>query len=82
MHYEPNFLVETSDGRLHGYMRPDILQIDLATNHNDPPRRIFRLDRNSLTITYHPVEISELLPAIKNESVASTSAIATSHVKP
>lgn len=59
---EPNFLVETSDGRLHGYMRPDILRIDLATNRNDPPRRVFRLDRNSLTITYDPVEISELLP--------------------
>jgi hypothetical protein len=74
MQYEPNFLVETSDGKLHGYMRPDILRIDLTAHRHDPPRRIFRLDPTSLTITYDPVELSELLPPIETD-VTKTDAL-------
>jgi len=78
MQQEPNFLVEASDGRLYGYMRPDILRIDLAINREHPPRRIFRLDRSSLTITYDPVEINELLPAIPTDATPTDAIPVTS----
>jgi hypothetical protein len=80
MQQEPNFLVEDSDGRLHGYMRPDILRVDLATNRHDPPRRIFRLDQTSLTITYNPVDINELLLAIPAD--ATTTDVIATHREP
>lgn len=61
---EPNFLVEADDGRLYAYTRPDLLRIDLAANRDNPPRRIYRLDRSSMSIAYEPVDVSEYAPPI------------------
>ena len=64
--HEPNFLVEADDGKLYGYTRPDLLRIDLATNRDNPPRRIFRLDRTSMSTAYEPVDISEIVPPVES----------------
>jgi hypothetical protein len=58
---QPSFLVEAADGNLYGYERTDLLKIDLASNTDEPPRRVFRLDRGSLAVAYQPIEITDLL---------------------
>ena len=61
------YLVQSSDGSLHGYDREDILVCDLATNKEDPPVQIFRLSDTALTIRYDPIAAGEI-----KESLAVT----------
>lgn len=55
------YLVQASDDSLHGYDREDILRCDLATNKEDPPKRIYRLSETALTIRYDPIDVSEII---------------------
>ena len=55
------YLVLSNDNSLHGYDREDILRCDLATNNDQPPKKIFRLSETSLTIRYEPIDVSEIL---------------------
>jgi hypothetical protein len=57
----PTFFVLGDDGHLHGYDRTDHLRGDLATN--GPPLRIFKLQTNTLTISYRPIEVTEIIPS-------------------
>jgi hypothetical protein len=53
----PNYLVETSDGNLFGYVRDDLLRIDLALHRRDDDRakRVLKLN-GTLPITYLPTD--------------------------
>jgi hypothetical protein len=53
----PNYLVETSDGNLFGYVRDDLLRIDLALHRrdDDPAKRVLKL-AGTLPITYLPTD--------------------------
>jgi hypothetical protein len=53
----PNFLVETSDGNLFGYVRDDLLRIDLAIHRRDDDRakRVLKL-AGTVPITYLPTD--------------------------
>lgn len=68
MQGSPRFLVQTENGDLHGYYREDLLRIDLAINRVYPPKQIFRLRDQSLTVSYHPIGTQDLTTA----SIAST----------
>jgi hypothetical protein len=59
----PRFLVQTEDGVLHAYYREDILRIDLAINREHPPKQVFRLRDQSLTVSYHPIGTQDLTTA-------------------
>ena len=59
----PRFLVQTEDGVLHAYYREDILRIDLAMNRECPPKQVFRLRDQSLTLSYHPIRTQDLTTA-------------------
>ena len=59
----PRFLVQTEDGVLHAYYREDILRIDLAINREHPPKQVFRLRDQSLTLSYHPIDTKDLTTA-------------------
>ena len=59
----PRFLVQAEDGVLHAYYREDILRIDLAINREHPPKQVFRLRDQSLTVSYHPTATQELTTA-------------------
>ena len=59
----PRFLVQTEDGVLHPYYREDILRIDLIMNRECPPKQVFRLRDQSLTLSYHPIGTQDLTTA-------------------
>jgi hypothetical protein len=59
----PRFLVQTEDGALHAYFREDLLRVDLAKNRDHPPKQIFRLRDQSLTLSYHPIGTQDLATA-------------------
>jgi len=63
MHGPPRFLVQTEDGALHAYYREDILRIDLAINREHPPKQVFRLRDQSLTVSYYPIGTQDLTTA-------------------
>lgn len=55
----PNYLVQSKDGVLHGYVRLDVLLCDLATNRNEKVS-LFELVRSGFTIRYVPITEDEL----------------------
>jgi hypothetical protein len=59
----PRFLVQAEDGALHAYYREDILRIDLAIYGEHPPKQIFQLSDQGLTVSYHPIATQELTTA-------------------
>jgi len=56
----PRYLVQTGDNSLHGYEREDLLRCELASNKENPPKRILRLSDTALTIRYDPIDANEL----------------------
>jgi hypothetical protein len=57
----PRYLVQDNDGTLHAYDREDILKCDLAANRATPPKQLFKLSETSLTISYYPIDITDLI---------------------
>ncbi len=57
----PPYLVQDNDNSLHAYNREDILKCDLAANRATPPKQVFKLSTTSLTISYYPIDINELI---------------------
>jgi hypothetical protein len=56
----PTFLVLDKDGKLHAYYREELLRIDLAINRDEPPQQLFKMATNSLTLSYYPINATEI----------------------
>jgi hypothetical protein len=71
----PRYLVQDNDGTLHAYDREDILKCDLAANRATPPKQVFKLSATSLTISYYPIDISELVEIPSPPLVLASAAV-------
>jgi hypothetical protein len=60
----PLFLVRDQQGNLHAYYRKDLLLIDLHLHVDDPPKQVFVLAQNTLTISYYPLNLADLLEPV------------------
>jgi hypothetical protein len=67
MSTEPNYLVQTEDGVLHGYWRHDILLCDLAINCGEKAR-VFRAARGLGAVRYMPTTVDEIRDAVERKA--------------
>lgn len=56
---EPRFLVQSSDGILHGYWDPLILRCDIRTNKGEEIRLFERVP--GILVRYQPISIESFL---------------------